>query len=86
MIELTEKFFVLLIQCEGLRMVDSYTSAVGLPNVWINYSLDDSFNSLWKSIEVTALADFHCDVDIFVPLNNVMPRKLLSFLGKEFWG
>ena len=28
--------------------------------VWVNHLLDDSYSSLWKTIEV----DFHCDVDI----------------------
>ena len=39
-------------------MVDSYTVALTQQMVWVNHLLDDSFSSLWKTIEVAALADF----------------------------
>ena len=48
----------------GLRMVDPYTFALAQRMVWVNHLWDDSYSSLWKTIEVAALVDFHCDVDI----------------------
>ena len=45
-------------------MVDPYTFALAQRMVWVNHLLDDSYSSLWKTIEVAALVDFHCDVDI----------------------
>ena len=54
-------------------MVDSYTFALAQQMVWVNHLLDDRYGSLLKTFEVAALADFHCDVDIYgnrMPLNH----------------
>ena len=45
-------------------MVDPYSFALAQRMVWVNHLLDDSYSSVWKTIEVTALGDFHSNVDI----------------------
>ena len=62
----------------GLRMVDPYTFALAQRMVWVNHLLDDSYSSLWKTIEVAALVDFHCDVDIL--WKSYAPESLLTKL------
>ena len=59
-------------------MVDSYTFALAQQMVWVNHLLDDNYSSLWKTIEVAALADFHCDVDIL--WKSYAPESLLGKL------
>ena len=59
-------------------MVDSYTFALAQRMVWVNHLLDDSYSSLWKTIEVAALVDFHCDVNIL--WKSYAPESLLTKL------
>ena len=59
-------------------MVDSYTFVLAQQMVWVNHLLDDNYSSLWKTIEVDALADFHCDVDIL--WKPCAPESLLTKL------
>ena len=59
-------------------MVDSYTFALAQRMVWVNHLLDDSYSSLWKTIEVAGLVDFHCDVNIL--WKSYAPESLLTKL------
>ena len=56
-------------------MVNSYTFVLAQQMVWVNHLLDDSYSSLWKTIEFAALADFHRDVDIL--WKSYAPESLL---------
>ena len=50
-------------QC-GLRMIDPYAFALAQNMFWVKCLLDDSYNSLWKSIELSFLETFHRDFNI----------------------
>ena len=56
-------------------MVDSYTFALAQRMVWVNHLLDDSYSSLWKTIEVAALVDF---IAMLIFCGNLMPLNHFS--------
>ena len=62
----------------GKRFSGVNPSALAQRMVWVNHLLDDSYSSLWKTIEVAALVDFHCDVNIL--WKSYAPESLLTKL------
>ena len=62
-------------QC-GLRMVDPYTYALAQKMTWVKHLIDDGFDSMWKTIELDTLKQFHPDVDIL--WNSCAPECVLK--------
>ena len=48
----------------GLRMIDPYTFSVAQKMSWVKKLLDDNYESLWKSIEISILNNFSDERDI----------------------
>ena len=63
----------------GLRMVDVKCFAQAQKMVWVKHLLDDSYNSMWKSIELSFLYNFHPDLKIL--WKSHAPEKVLSQLS-----
>ena len=62
----------------GLRMVDVKCFAQAQKMVWVKHLLDDKYDSMWKSIELSFLYRFHPDVKIL--WKSHAPEKVLSQL------
>ena len=63
----------------GLKMTDPYAFALAQKMTWVKYLLDDSFESVWKSIELLALEKYNTDLQIL--WKSYAPEKILNTLG-----
>ena len=60
----------------GLRMIDPYTFSLAQKMSWIKMLLDDNYDSLWMTIELSLLEEFSDKRDILWKAN--APEKVLT--------
>ena len=60
-------------------MIDPYIFALAQKMYWVKCLLDDSYNSWWKSIELSFLETFHRDLNIL--WKSYAPECILRSLG-----
>ena len=59
------------LQC-GLKMINPSAYALTQKMTWVKYLFDENYDSVWKTIELSALETFHRDPHI---LWNHMPQN-----------
>ena len=70
----------------GLKMIDPYIFSVAQKMAWVKLLLDDNYESLWKSIEVSVLNNFSVKQDIlwktYAP-DNILNKLTSSQLAES---
>ena len=65
----------------GLRMIDPYTFSLAQKMSWVKMLLDDNYDSLWKTIEMSIIDNFNDKRDILWKAN--APEKVLNKLSSS---
>lgn len=63
----------------GLKMIDPYTFSIAQKMSWVKMLLDDNYQSVWKSIEMSILNNFSSREDIL--WKAYAPQSILNKLG-----
>eukprot|EP00057_Strongylocentrotus_purpuratus_P026288 XP_011680762.1 PREDICTED: uncharacterized protein LOC583642 [Strongylocentrotus purpuratus] len=63
----------------GLKMIDPYTFSIAQKMSWVKMLLDDKYQSVWKSIEMSILNNFSSREDIL--WKAYAPQSILNKLG-----
>ena len=63
----------------GLRMIDAQIFALAQKMTWVKCLVDKKYSSMWKTIELTFLENFHTDSDIL--WKSYAPERILKSLN-----
>ena len=65
----------------GLKMIDPYTFSIAQKMSWVKMLLDDNYESVWKSIEMSILNNFSSREDIL--WKAYAPQSILNKLSSS---
>ena len=68
------------LQC-GLKMIDPSAYALAQKMTWVKYLFDENYESVWKTIELSALENFHRDPHIL--WKSYAPESVLQSLSNS---